>query len=52
MGVRQSVEALQWMPYIGRACSNLTHADNGREVHLPGVPNMKIDGYCQETNEV
>jgi len=25
---------------------------NGREVRLPGVPNVKIDGNCEETNEV
>jgi hypothetical protein len=25
---------------------------NGREVHLEGLPNLKVDGYCAETNEV
>jgi hypothetical protein len=25
---------------------------NGREMHLPGVPNVKVDGYYQETKEV
>jgi len=28
------------------------HAGNGREVHLPGVPNVKVEGYCAETREV
>jgi len=52
MGVRQFVEALQWLAYIGRTRNIVTHAGNGREVHLPGVPNVKVDGYCLETNEV
>ena len=49
IGVRQSVEALQWLPYIGRTCNNLTDADNRREVHLPGVRNEKFDGHSQDT---
>jgi G:T-mismatch repair DNA endonuclease (very short patch repair protein) len=52
MGDRQSVEALQWLAYIGRTRNNVTHADNGREVRLTGVPHVKVDGYCEETNEV
>ena len=48
----QSVEALQWLAYIGRTRNNVTHAGNGREVHLAGVPNVKVDGYCQNTNKV
>jgi hypothetical protein len=52
MGDLQSVEALQWLAYIGRTWNNITHADNGREVHLPGVPNVKVDGYGVETREV
>ena len=52
MGDRQSVEALQWLAYIGRTRNNVTHTGNGREVHLSGVPNVKVDGYCQEMNEV
>ena len=52
MGDRQSVEALQWLAYIGRRRKNITHAGNGREVHLPGLPNVKIDGNCAETREV
>ena len=52
IGDRQSVEALQWLAYIGRTKNNITHAGNGREVHLPGVPNVKFDGYCVLTTEV
>jgi len=51
MGDRQSVEALKWLSYIGRTRNNITHAVNGREVHLPGVPNVKVDGYCAETRD-
>ena len=51
LGNRQSVEALQWLAYIGRT-RNISHAGNGREVRLAGVPNVKVDGYCEETNEV
>ena len=52
MGDRQSFEALQCLAYIGRTRNNITHAGNGREVHLPGVPNVKVDGYYVETREV
>ena len=52
MGDRQSVEALQWLAYIGWTRNNVTHAENGREVHLPRVPNVKVDGYCEDTKEV
>jgi len=51
-GDRQSLEALQCLAYIGRTKNNVTHAGNGREVHLPGVPNVKVDGYCKGTYEV
>jgi hypothetical protein len=51
-GDRQSVEALQWLAYIGRTRNNVTHAGNGREVHLSRVPNAKLEGYCAETNEI
>jgi len=37
---------------MGRTRNNVTHASNGREFRLAGVPNMKVDGYCEETNEV
>jgi hypothetical protein len=52
MGDRISIEALQWLAYIGRTKHNLIHAGNGREVRLPEVPNLKVDGFCRETNEV
>ena len=52
MGDRLSVKPLQWLAYVGRTRNNVTHAGNGRDVHLAGVPNVKVDGYCQETNEV
>jgi G:T-mismatch repair DNA endonuclease (very short patch repair protein) len=52
MGDHQSVEALHWLAYIGRMRNNITHAGNGREVHLSGVPNVKVDGHCAETREV
>ena len=51
-GDRQSVEVLQWPAYIGGTRNNITNAGNGREVRLAGVPNVKVDGYCEETNEV
>jgi hypothetical protein len=52
MGDRQSVEALQWLAYIGQTRSNVTHAGNGLEVYLSRVPGLKVDGYCSETIEV
>jgi len=50
-GDRRSVEALQWLAYIGRT-RNFSHDGNKRKVRLAGVPNVKVDGYCEETNEV
>ena len=52
MGDRQSVEALQWLVYIGLTRNNIVHAGNGREVHLDRVPHVKVDGNCRETSEV
>ena len=46
MGDRQSVEAHQWLAYIGRTRNIVTHDRNGRDVHLPRIPNVKVDGYC------
>jgi len=43
MGDRQSIEGLQWLAYMGRT-SKIIHVGNGREMHLPGVPNIKVDG--------
>ena len=51
MGDRQSIKGLQWLAYMGRT-RKIIHAGNGKEMHLPGVPNVKVDGYCQETKEV
>jgi len=48
----QSVEALKWLAYIGRPRNIVSHAGNGREVRLTGVPNVKFSGYCEETNDV
>jgi len=48
---RQSIEGLQWLAYIGRP-RKIIHAGNGREVHLAGVPHVKVDGYHRETNEL
>ena len=52
MGVRQSVEALQWLAYMVRTRKNITPAGNGMEFHLPRVNNVEVDGYCAETREV
>jgi len=52
MGDCQSVEAVQWLAYIGQTRHIVTHTTNGREVHLPGVPNVKVNRYCAETKEV
>jgi len=41
MGNRKSVQALQWLAYTGRTRNNVSHAGNGREVRLAGVPNGK-----------
>ena len=50
MGYPQSVEALQWLAYIGRTRNNIFHAGNGKEDGLAGVPNVKVNGYCVERN--
>jgi len=52
IGDRKTVEALQGWTGIGRTRNNVIHAGNGREVHLPGVRNVKVDGYCEVTKEV
>ena len=48
---RQSIGGLQWLACVGRT-KTIILAGNGREVHLAGLPNVKVDGYCRETNEV
>jgi len=50
MGDCQPVEAIQWLAYINK--EDIIHAGNGREVHLPGLPNVNLDGYSQKTKEV
>jgi hypothetical protein len=50
MGDRQSVEALQCLAYIGQTKDNLIHVGNGREVRLPEISNLKVDGVCRETS--
>ena len=52
MGDRQSVEALQWLAYIGQTKDHIITAGNGWQVHLPGVPNVKVEVYSPETKEV
>ena len=51
MGDRRSLQALQWLAYIGRT-RNIYHVGNGREIRLAGLPNVKVDWFCEETNEV
>jgi hypothetical protein len=45
LGDRQSAEALRWLAYLGRTRDDITHAGNGREVHLAALPNLKVDGF-------
>ena len=52
MGDRQSVEAIQWLAYIGQTRDDVIHAGNGRKVHLPRVRNVKVNGYSPQTQEV
>jgi len=52
MGDQHYVQALQWLTYIGRRDHNVSHVGNGRDVRLAKIPNVKIDGYCKERNEV
>jgi hypothetical protein len=49
---RQSIEALQWLTYLGQTRNDISHAGNGREVSLDGLKNLKVDGYCAKTKEV
>ena len=52
MGDRQTVEALQWLACIGQTRDDIINAVNGREVHLPWVPNVKVHGYSPKTKEI
>jgi hypothetical protein len=49
---RQVVESLQWLAYISQKRNNVVPAGNGSEIKLARVRNVKVDGYCSETNEV
>jgi hypothetical protein len=51
VGYRQSIEGLQRLAFMGRT-RKIIYAGNGREIHFAGVPNVKVDGYCRETNKV
>jgi hypothetical protein len=42
----QSVKALQWLSYIGRTPKNI-HTENGREIYLAGVSNVKVNDTAQ-----
>jgi hypothetical protein len=42
LGDRQSIEAIQWLAYIGQTRDDVIHAGNGREVQLPRVPNVNL----------
>ena len=52
MGDRQSLEAFQWLAYIVQTKDDIIHARNGKEVHLLGVPNVKVNGHSPKTNEI
>lgn len=48
----RSVEALQWLAYIGRTRGDLLQAFNGRELHVPEVRNVKVNDKSAKTQEV
>lgn len=39
-GLKQPVEGLELLAYIAQTRNNVSHAGNGREYNLPGVPNV------------
>jgi G:T-mismatch repair DNA endonuclease (very short patch repair protein) len=50
---KQSRKALLWMRYLEMNYPiHIRHAGNGREYRLPELPNLKVDGFCEETKEV
>ena len=49
MGEGQSVEALQWLEYIGQTRRDVIHVGNGR---VPLVPNVKVEVQCAKTKEI
>ena len=52
MDDRKSIDAIQWLAYIGQTRDDVIDAGNGREVHLPRVPNVKFVGHYPKTQEV
>jgi hypothetical protein len=48
-----SRKALLWMKYLEMNYPfHIRHAGNGREYRLPELPNLKVDGFCDETMQV
>ena len=52
MGIVSRLRHFNWLAYINGTRNNITNAGNKREVRLARVPNVKVNGYCEETNEV
>jgi len=50
IGDHHIVEAVQWLAYIGLTIKNVSCRK--WEVHFPGIPNVKVDGYSADNNEV
>ena len=46
LGDRQSIEALQWLAYVGRTRNNVTHVGNGKYVRQ-GYPVWKLLGIVK-----
>lgn len=47
---RHSKESLRWLKWVSHSENvDIRHAGNGREFK---VDNLRVDGYCQETNTV
>jgi hypothetical protein len=49
---RHSTDAHHCLASIAQSRSNITHDGSGQQVHLAGLPTLKFDGYCKETNDV
>ena len=49
--VNKSKKALMWLVHMERSDGcRISHGRNGREFRLPELPNLSVDGYCNETN--
>jgi len=47
-----SFKAIRWLEYIiNKENIKILHAENGGEYRIPNL-NIKVDGYCKETNTV